>query len=37
VRIADSSNFNGRDRGIAAALVTVRPGGVREDAWHPKR
>jgi oxalate decarboxylase len=34
VRVADSSNFNVSTR-IAAALVTVRPGGVREMHWHP--
>src|SRR5712675_639326 len=34
VRIADSSNFTVSTR-IAAALVTVRPGGVREMHWHP--
>jgi oxalate decarboxylase len=34
VRIADSRNFIVSDR-IAAALVTVRPGGVREMHWHP--
>jgi oxalate decarboxylase len=34
VRIADSSNFMVSTR-IAAALVTVRPGGVREMHWHP--
>jgi len=33
-RIADSSNFPVATR-IAAALVTVRPGGVREMHWHP--
>src|SRR3981189_846779 len=34
VTIADSSNFTVSTR-IAAALVTVRPGGVREMHWHP--
>ena len=34
VRIADSSNFTVSTR-IAAALVTVRPGAVREMHWHP--
>jgi oxalate decarboxylase len=34
VRIADSRNFNVA-RNIAAALVTVRPGGLRELHWHP--
>jgi oxalate decarboxylase len=34
VRVADSSNFNVSTT-IAAALVTVRPGGVRELHWHP--
>src|SRR5258708_7713338 len=34
VRIADSSNFTVSPR-IAAALVTVHPGGVREMHWHP--
>jgi oxalate decarboxylase len=34
VRIADSSNFNVSTT-VAAALVTVRPGGVREMHWHP--
>lgn len=34
VRVADSSNFSASTR-IAAALVTVRPGGVREMHWHP--
>jgi oxalate decarboxylase len=33
-RIADSSNFTVSTT-IAAALVTVRPGGVREMHWHP--
>jgi oxalate decarboxylase len=34
VRIADSTNFIVSSK-IAAALVTVRPGGVREMHWHP--
>jgi oxalate decarboxylase len=34
IRVADSRNFNVSTR-IAAALVTVRPGGVREMHWHP--
>src|SRR6195256_4806392 len=34
LRVADSSNFNVATT-IAAALVTVRPGGVREMHWHP--
>jgi oxalate decarboxylase len=34
VRIADSSNFIVSTT-IAAALVTVRPGGIREMHWHP--
>ncbi|MDB5955238.1 MAG: putative oxalate decarboxylase [Ramlibacter sp.] len=34
VQIADSSNFNASTT-IAAALVTVRPGGMRELHWHP--
>jgi oxalate decarboxylase len=34
VRIADSSNF-AISRTIAAALVTIRPGGMRELHWHP--
>ena len=33
-RIVDSANFP-VSTGIAAALVTVRPGGVREMHWHP--
>ena len=33
-RIADSSNFMVATT-VAAALVTVRPGGVREMHWHP--
>ncbi len=34
VRIADSTNFTVA-RTVAAALVTVRPGGLRELHWHP--
>jgi len=34
VRIADSSNFKASTT-IAAALVTVHPGGLREMHWHP--
>jgi len=34
VRIADSSNFI-VSRTIAAALVTLHPGGLREMHWHP--
>src|SRR5207248_6033578 len=34
LRAADSSNFNVATT-IAAALITVRPGGVREMHWHP--
>jgi len=34
VRVADSTNFNVSTT-IAAALVTVRPGGLREMHWHP--
>lgn len=34
VRIADSNNFI-VSKTIAAALVTVRPGGLREMHWHP--
>jgi oxalate decarboxylase len=34
VRVADGSNFTVATT-IAAALVTVRPGGVREMHWHP--
>lgn len=34
VRIADSSNFKASTT-IAAALVTVHPGGMREMHWHP--
>jgi oxalate decarboxylase len=34
VRVADSTNFIASTT-IAAALVTVRPGAVREMHWHP--
>jgi len=34
VRVADSKNFMVSTT-IAAALITVRPGGVREMHWHP--
>jgi oxalate decarboxylase len=34
VQIADSSNFKASTT-VAAALVTVRPGGMRELHWHP--
>jgi oxalate decarboxylase len=34
VRIADSSNFI-VSKTIAAALVTLHPGGLREMHWHP--
>lgn len=34
VRIADSSNFPVSTR-IAAALVEIKPGGMRELHWHP--
>ncbi len=34
VQIADSRNFN-ISQTIAAALVTVHPGGLRELHWHP--
>jgi oxalate decarboxylase len=34
VRIADSGNFN-VSKTIAAALVTLRPGALREMHWHP--
>lgn len=34
VQIADSSNFT-VSKTVAAALVTVRPGGLREMHWHP--
>ena len=35
VRIADSSNFKA-SRTIAAALVELEPGGLRELHWHPQ-
>jgi oxalate decarboxylase len=34
VRIADSTNFL-VSKTIAASLVTVKPGGLREMHWHP--
>jgi oxalate decarboxylase len=34
IRVADSTNFNVATA-IAAALVTIKPGGVREMHWHP--
>jgi oxalate decarboxylase len=34
VQIADSRNFN-VSKTVAAALVTVKPGGLRELHWHP--
>jgi oxalate decarboxylase len=34
VRIADSTNFH-VSKTVAAALVTVKPGGMREMHWHP--
>jgi oxalate decarboxylase len=34
VRVADSKNFT-VSTNVAAALVTVRPGGIREMHWHP--
>jgi oxalate decarboxylase len=34
VRIVDSSNFKVANT-IAAAIVTLRPGGIRELHWHP--
>lgn len=34
VRIADSTNFHA-SKTVAAALVTVKPGGMREMHWHP--
>lgn len=34
VRIVDSSNFP-TSKHIAAALVTLKPGGLRELHWHP--
>ncbi len=35
VQIADSHNFKASTT-VAAELVTVRPGGLREMHWHPK-
>ena len=34
VRVADSRNFTVATT-VAAALLTIRPGGVREMHWHP--
>ncbi|QOZ30016.1 oxalate decarboxylase family bicupin [Bradyrhizobium sp. CCBAU 51753] len=34
IQVADSTNFMASTN-VAAALVTVRPGGVREMHWHP--
>jgi oxalate decarboxylase len=34
VQIADSSNFN-VSKTVAVAMVTVKPGGMRELHWHP--
>ena len=34
VQIADSSNFR-VSKTIASALVTLRPGALRELHWHP--
>ncbi|WP_407178806.1 oxalate decarboxylase family bicupin [Bradyrhizobium sp. STM 3562] len=34
IHVADSTNFNVAQT-VAAALVTVKPGGVREMHWHP--
>jgi oxalate decarboxylase len=34
VRIADSRNFKA-SANIASALITVKPGGIRELHWHP--
>lgn len=34
VRIVDSSNF-AVAKNIAAAMVTIKPGGIRELHWHP--
>jgi oxalate decarboxylase len=36
VQIADSTNFKASTT-IAAALVTVKPGGIRELHWHPNQ
>jgi oxalate decarboxylase len=35
VRIVDTSNFP-PSKAVAAALVTVKPGGMRELHWHPQ-
>jgi oxalate decarboxylase len=34
VRIVDSRNFS-VSKSVAAALVTIKPGGMREMHWHP--
>ena len=34
VRVADSRNFTVSTT-VAAALLTIRPGGLREMHWHP--
>jgi oxalate decarboxylase len=34
IRIADTSNFVA-SRTIAAAMITIKPGGLREMHWHP--
>jgi len=34
IQVADSSNFK-VSTAVSAALVTVRPGGIREMHWHP--
>ena len=34
IRVADSTNFNVATN-VAAALVTVKPGAIREMHWHP--
>ena len=34
VQVADSRNFN-VSKTVAAALVTIKPGGIRELHWHP--
>jgi oxalate decarboxylase len=34
VRIVDSTNFTVAQN-IAAAMVTIKPGGIREMHWHP--
>jgi oxalate decarboxylase len=36
VQIADSTNFKVASN-VAAALVTVKPGGIRELHWHPNQ